>query len=84
MVSKIQCILLSAIITICLFACREENKKTTLFELMPPDKTGIDFSNKIVEDENLNILSFEYFYNGAGVGIVILIMSDNGCLIKWL
>ena len=36
---------------------------------MPPDKTGIDFSNKIVEDENLNILSFEYFYNGAGVGI---------------
>ena len=36
---------------------------------MPPDKTGIDFSNKIVEDENLNILSFEYFYNVAGVGI---------------
>jgi hypothetical protein len=61
--------LLAALLIISLFACREKNKTLTLFELMPPDKTGIDFSNKIVEDENLNILSFEYFYNGAGVGI---------------
>lgn len=36
---------------------------------MPVEKTGIDFSNKIVENEQLNILSFEYFYNGSGVGI---------------
>ena len=69
MVSKNKFGLLAALLIICLFACREKTKKLTLFELIPSDKTGIDFSNKIVEDEQLNILSFEYFYNGAGVGI---------------
>ncbi len=49
--------------------CKESNNKTILLELMPPAKTGIDFTNEIKEDENLNILTFEYFYNGAGVGI---------------
>ena len=36
--------------------------------LLSPEETGIDFSNALYEDENLNILTFEYFYNGAGVG----------------
>ena len=40
-----------------------------LLELLTPDQTGIQFSNQLTEDENLNILTFEYFYNGAGVGI---------------
>lgn len=40
-----------------------------MFELLPAEKTGVTFSNEIVEDESLNILTFEYFYNGAGVGI---------------
>jgi enediyne biosynthesis protein E4 len=40
-----------------------------LLELLPPDQTGIDFVNTLHEDENLNIITFEYFYNGAGVGI---------------
>jgi len=31
--------------------------------------TGIDFSNQLSPTEQLNILTFEYFYNGAGVGI---------------
>ncbi len=69
MTSKNQFLLFLITTTICLFACQKKNKKTTLFELMPFEKTGIDFSNKIVEDEQLNILSFEYFYNGSGVGI---------------
>ena len=40
-----------------------------LLELLSPGVTGINFSNQLAEDENLNILTFEYFYNGAGVGI---------------
>ncbi len=40
----------------------------TLFKLHSPEHTGIHFSNQLYEDENLNILTFEYFYNGAGVG----------------
>lgn len=37
-------------------------------ELLPASKTGIDFVNDLNEDEDLNIITFEYFYNGAGVG----------------
>lgn len=44
-------------------------KPKTLFKLLPPEKTGIGFQNDVMEDEYLNILSNEYIYNGAGVGI---------------
>ena len=44
-------------------------KPDTLFQLLPPFQTGIDFQNDVQEDEYLNILSNEYIYNGAGVGI---------------
>lgn len=46
-----------------------ENVRNSLFEQIPADRSGIQFANEIVEDEQLNILSFEYFYNGAGIGI---------------
>lgn len=48
-------------------ACKPE--PNTLFKLLPPEKTGIGFQNDVMEDEYLNILSNEYIYNGAGVGI---------------
>ncbi|RFZ83041.1 RNA-binding protein [Mucilaginibacter terrenus] len=38
-----------------------------LFRLLPAAQTGIKFSNDIVEKESLNVLSYEYFYNGGGV-----------------
>lgn len=37
--------------------------------MLSPEFTGITFTNQLHEDENLNIIAFEYFYNGAGVGI---------------
>jgi hypothetical protein len=40
-----------------------------LFKILSPEKTGINFNNSINEDEYFNILSNEYIYNGAGVGI---------------
>ncbi|WP_454803565.1 VCBS repeat-containing protein [Mucilaginibacter phyllosphaerae] len=39
----------------------------TLFKLLPAAQTGVKFSNDIVEKESLNVLSYEYFYNGGGV-----------------
>ncbi|WP_276501824.1 VCBS repeat-containing protein [Terrimonas pollutisoli] len=50
-------------------ACKKNSNHLVLLELLPSEKTGVEFTNEIREDENLNILSFEYFYNGAGVGI---------------
>lgn len=39
------------------------------FQLLPSSGTGIRFVNKIVETEELNVLSFEYFFNGGGVAV---------------
>lgn len=38
-----------------------------LFSLLPPDSTGVPFINHIMDSKELNVVSYEYFYNGAGV-----------------
>jgi hypothetical protein len=46
-------------------------KKDALFTLLSSKQTGINFSNDLKEDitTNWNIMSFDYFYHGAGVAI---------------
>ncbi len=39
---------------------------------MPADSTQVFFSNTLTEGLNSNVLLYEYFYNGAGVGIADL------------
>lgn len=41
----------------------------TLFQLLPSSLTGVNFTNTIKETENLNVLSYEYLYNGGGVAV---------------
>ncbi len=48
-----------------LSSCQEK----ALFETLPPEKTGITFSNTITESDSFNILTYEYVYNGGGVGL---------------
>ena len=55
------------LISIFLLSCNRQPQP--LFKLLSPEKTGISFQNDVMEDEYLNILSNEYIYNGAGVGI---------------
>ncbi len=40
-----------------------------LFNLLTPEQTGITFSNRIEESLNLNVLMYEYLYNGGGVAV---------------
>jgi hypothetical protein len=40
-----------------------------LFDLLGSDVTGIDFVNTVETSEELNIIEYLYFYNGAGVAI---------------
>ena len=40
-----------------------------LFKLLDPAKTGVDFVNKINENDSLHIFKYEYLYNGNGVGV---------------
>lgn len=37
------------------------------FELLKPQQTGIDFVNRLTERTDLNIFTYLYIYNGAGV-----------------
>lgn len=51
------------------YALFAQQKKATLFSLMNEKETGISFLNTIQEDDSLNVMRYEYLYNGAGVGI---------------
>ena len=46
-----------------------DDHSTQLFQLLEPEKTGIDFVNEVVDGENFNILTYRNFYNGGGVAI---------------
>ena len=40
-----------------------------LFHRISTKASGINFQNEILENDSINILSYEYLYNGGGVGI---------------
>jgi len=40
-----------------------------MFALLPPEQTGITFNNTLDEGLNMNLLMYEYFYNGGGVAV---------------
>ncbi len=51
-----------------MLSCKRE-KKTYLFNLLPSDETGISFTNALRDTPELNILTYLYYYNGAGVAV---------------
>ena len=54
------------IISLFLASCEKEER---MFQNMVVDQTGVDFSNRIFENDKYNILEFEYLYNGGGTAI---------------
>lgn len=65
------------IFSLLFLACKKEEQAASptsgqadgpvLFNLLPSEKTGVDFVNQLNEGPNTNILMYEYFYNGGGV-----------------
>ncbi|WP_276374131.1 VCBS repeat-containing protein [Chryseolinea sp. H1M3-3] len=56
------------LIIIILFAnCSED--KNTLFKLVPPEHSGINFVNSVEEKDSINILTVQYMYHGGAVAI---------------
>lgn len=65
-------IVLSLLVLLGATACRRHEQKQrydALFALLPADSSGVDFANRITADDTVNILTYEYLYNGAGVGV---------------
>ncbi|MBD0258072.1 MAG: CRTAC1 family protein, partial [Cytophagales bacterium] len=40
-----------------------------LFVALPAARTHLDFNNRVIPNDSLNILDFNYFYNGGGVAV---------------
>lgn len=60
------CIIILA--ALCAFsACKTKSPGEGIFKLLPADKSHVDFVNKNIESDSVNILDYLYFYNGAGV-----------------
>jgi hypothetical protein len=64
---------ISSLATITAVACvgtlRSYAQPQPLFKLLSSKETNVKFSNDINETESLNVLSYEYFYNGGGVAV---------------
>ncbi|MGB0930749.1 MAG: CRTAC1 family protein, partial [Chitinophagales bacterium] len=40
-----------------------------LFTQMSAEETGVDFANKVIENDEINYFQYQYLYNGGGVGL---------------
>jgi enediyne biosynthesis protein E4 len=56
------CLLFACILTVDAFA-------QVLFTQIPSEESGVTFRNDLAETEDLNIITYEYFYNGGGVAV---------------
>jgi len=54
-----------------LLACSSDVEKSTLFDLVPSEYSGVNFNNQIqpFENDTLNALEYDVLFNGGGVGI---------------
>src|SRR5687767_648679 len=55
-----------------LFSCSADRAKVkrTVFSKTTIAESGIDFNNRITEDDSVNLINNEYAYMGGGVGII--------------
>jgi len=65
--NRVTFLILFAVALFLLVRCK--NEPETLFRLLDPEDTGIQFANRVEETDSFNILSYEYIYNGGGVGV---------------
>src|SRR5215213_10213937 len=46
-----------------------QTPRKTLFKPVPSTESGVNFTNLLRESPVLNIITYEYYYNGGGVGL---------------
>jgi enediyne biosynthesis protein E4 len=55
------------LITTLLISCQKAHVKDSLFQEVTFSQSGINFTNQLSDTPQLNILTYLYYYNGAGV-----------------
>ncbi len=69
------CTIITAFLLTAFFSCSSPSKdgpattSDAMFALLPPEQTNIQFNNVLEEGLNMNVLMYEYFYNGGGVAV---------------
>ncbi len=53
----------------CASAALAQKPTPTVFKALTAEESGITFTNILKESPGLNIITYEYFYNGGGVGL---------------
>ncbi|MEO0731931.1 MAG: VCBS repeat-containing protein, partial [Bacteroidota bacterium] len=59
---------LASLVSFFLLTCERE-QAPHLLSLVPAAQTGVDFVNQLTETDSVNIMVYEYLYNGGGVGV---------------
>ena len=62
---RIICVVLVPFIV---FSCSKKTEQK-LFEEQPAETTGIDFENKVIQDQENHVLNYPYYFNGGGVAV---------------
>lgn len=62
MIRKVLTVLFAGMIVSC-------SDNDSLFRIVPSGRTGVEFNNLINESDSFHVMSYEYIYNGAGVGV---------------
>ena len=76
--------ILTFLLSIVLISCNTKSSDTLFLELSP-SKTGITFSNNLIENDSLNYFTYSYIYMGGGIsagdinndGLVDLYFTGN-------
>src|SRR5688572_32329592 len=61
--------LLSLCILLLFLSVFSQTPRNTQFRSVPASESGVNFTNTLKEFPGLNIITYEYFYNGGGVGL---------------
>lgn len=62
-------VLICALLSVWIFSKCTSSRENNAFELLSVNRTGIDFNNALTISDTFNGLTFEYIYNGGGVGV---------------
>ena len=61
--------LLSLCFALYVLSAIAQTPRKTLFKPVPSAESGVNFTNALRESPVLNIITYEYYYNGGGVGL---------------